>query len=198
MMKKLNCISIFFLILICISCKNEKNNGLNSNTKYELKTDSINAYNELANSDKKETFTISEYNTDNSEVENIKRPEKTIIRNLEIDTTQAFGIWTQNPDGPHADFWLTSESFYVADYDGDLFSISYCSLDEIVKIEKYDQIHHFEPDKLKFGISEYDVKLRSLIKGLDKLGIEVDSMRNTSNRLEELFLDITKKGGKKQ
>lgn len=39
--------------------------------------------------------------------------------------------------------------------------------------------------------------LNSLIKGLDKLNIEVDSMRNTSNRLEELFLDITK-GGKKQ
>ncbi|MEC8220483.1 MAG: ABC transporter ATP-binding protein [Nanoarchaeota archaeon] len=39
--------------------------------------------------------------------------------------------------------------------------------------------------------------LNALIKGLDKLNIEVDSMRNTSNRLEELFLDITK-GGKKQ
>ncbi len=34
--------------------------------------------------------------------------------------------------------------------------------------------------------------LNALIKGLDKLKIEVDSMRNTSNRLEELFLDITK------
>ena len=34
--------------------------------------------------------------------------------------------------------------------------------------------------------------LNALIKGLDKLNIEVDSMRNTSNRLEELFLDITK------
>jgi len=120
MLKKLNYISISVLILICISCKNEKKyNGLNSNAESELKTDSINAYNELANPDKKETFTISEYNTDNPEIENIKRPEKTIIRNLEIDTTQAFGIWTQDPNGPHADFWLTSESFYVVDYDGD-------------------------------------------------------------------------------
>jgi hypothetical protein len=55
----------------------------------------------------------------NSEIENIKRPKKTIIRNLEIDTTKAFGIWTQDPNGPHADFWLTANSFYVVDYDGD-------------------------------------------------------------------------------
>jgi ABC-2 type transport system ATP-binding protein len=34
--------------------------------------------------------------------------------------------------------------------------------------------------------------LNELIKQLDKQNIEVDSMRNTSNRLEELFLDLTK------
>jgi len=120
MLKKLNYISIFVLILISISCKNEKkNNGLNSNTESELKTDSLNGYNELVNPDKRETFTISEYNTDNPEIENIKRPEKTIIRNLTIDTTQAFGIWTQDPNGPHADFWFTAKDFLVADYDGD-------------------------------------------------------------------------------
>ena len=120
MLKKLNHISIFILILIIISCKNEeKSNGLNSNTELKLETDSVDAYNELANPDKRETFTISEYNTDNPEIENIKRPEKTIIRNLSIDTTQAFGIWTQDPNGPHADFWLTAKSFLVVDYDGD-------------------------------------------------------------------------------
>jgi len=74
MLKKLNYISIFILILISISCKNEKkNDGLNSSPESELITDSINAYNELANPDKKETFTISEYNTDNPEIENIKQ-----------------------------------------------------------------------------------------------------------------------------
>lgn len=120
MLKKLYCTSIFILILIGVSCKNEnKNNGLYSNAKSELKTDSINAYNELANPYKKETFTISEYNTDNPEIENIKRPEKTIIRNLAIDTTQAFGIWAQDPNAPHADFWLSAKHFLVADYDGD-------------------------------------------------------------------------------
>ena len=103
-----------------ISCKNEKKNDtLNLNTETELKTDSVEAYNELANTEKKKILTISEYNTDNSEIENIERPEKTIIRNLAIDTTKVFGIWTQDPNGPHADFWLTAKSFLVVDYDGD-------------------------------------------------------------------------------
>jgi len=120
MRKKLNYISILILILISISCKNEKKiDTLNLNTETELKTDSINAYNELANTQNRKTLTISEYNTDNSEIENIKRPKKTIIRNLAIDTTKVFGIWSQDPDGPHADFWLTAKSFYVVDYDGD-------------------------------------------------------------------------------
>ena len=103
-----------------ISCKNKKKKDtLNLETETELKTDSVEAYNELANTENKKTLTISEYNTDNSEIENINRPEKTIIRNLEIDTTKAFGIWTQDPNGPHADFWLTKKSFYIVDYDGD-------------------------------------------------------------------------------
>ncbi len=103
-----------------ISCKNEqKNDSLNLKTENELQTDSVNAYNELANPQNRKTLTISEYNTDNPEIENIERPEKTIIRNLEIDTTKAFGIWVKDPNGPHADFWLTAKSFYVVDYDGD-------------------------------------------------------------------------------
>ena len=103
-----------------ISCKNEKkNNVINLENETELKADSVEIYNELANSENKKIITISEYNTDNSKIKNIERPEKTIIRNLAVDTTKVFGIWTQNPNGPHADFWLTKKSFYVVDYDGD-------------------------------------------------------------------------------
>ena len=120
MLEKLNYILILALISVSISCKNEKkNNILNLETGTELKSDSVETYNELANTEKRKTLEISEYNTENSETENIKRSEKTIIRNLEIDTTKAFGIWTQDPNGPHADFWLTKKSFYVVDYDGD-------------------------------------------------------------------------------
>lgn len=119
-MQKLKIILISSLFLISISCKNEKkNNAPNLETETKLKTDSKYSHNELANKENKKILTISEYNTDNLELENIERPEKTIIRNLAIDTTRAFGIWIQDPKGPHADFWLTAKSFYVVDYDGD-------------------------------------------------------------------------------
>ena len=109
-----------------VSCKNvQQNDSSNLKTENVNKTDSVNVidslniYNELANPENRKTLTISEYNTDNPEIENINRTKKTIIRNLEIDTTKAFGIWTQDSYGPHADFWLTAKSFYVVDYDGD-------------------------------------------------------------------------------
>jgi hypothetical protein len=120
MKEKLNHLLLITLILMNISCKNEKkNNVINLENETELKADSVEIYNELANSENKKIITISEYNTDNSKIKNIERPEKTIIRNLAVDTTKVFGIWTQNPNGPHADFWLTKKSFYVVDYDGD-------------------------------------------------------------------------------
>tara|TARA_R110002126_G_scaffold291224_1_gene451014 strand:- start:835 stop:1305 length:471 start_codon:yes stop_codon:yes gene_type:complete len=102
-----------------ISCKNEKkNDAINLENITELKTDSVEAYNELTNSENKKIITISEYNTDNSKIKNIERPEKTIIRNLTVDTTKVFGIWTKYADSPHADFLLDAESFFVVDYDG--------------------------------------------------------------------------------
>jgi hypothetical protein len=75
-------------------------------------------YDELANTQNRDKYTVSEYNTDNKEIENIKRPDKSIIRNLEIDTTNAFGVWTLDPDGPHAEFLFDKDFFYIVDYDG--------------------------------------------------------------------------------
>lgn len=75
-------------------------------------------YNELANPDNRKTFTISDFNTDNPDITNIQRPSTSSIK-TNLDTTLLFGIWTSDPDGPHADFELTGKSFYVVDYDGD-------------------------------------------------------------------------------
>ncbi|PWJ29134.1 hypothetical protein [Sediminitomix flava] len=75
-------------------------------------------YNQLANEQQKNIFTVSEYNTD-LETVNIERPEKTIITNVSLDTTYLFKIWTLDPNGPHADFWIRRDEFYVVDYDGD-------------------------------------------------------------------------------
>lgn len=81
------------------------------------RNDSLNGYNQLADEQNRRTFTVSEYNTD-LETENIERPEKTIIRNPTIDTTQLFKIWTLDSDGPSADFWFKRTEFYVVDFDG--------------------------------------------------------------------------------
>ena len=88
MKEKLNYLLLTTLILMNISCKNEKkSNVINLENKTELITDSVEASNELENSENKKIITISEYNTDNSKIENIKRPVNTIIRNLAVDTT---------------------------------------------------------------------------------------------------------------
>ena len=82
-------------------------------------SDKLHGYDELANEDSLKQYTISEYNTDLTDVANIKRPEKSLIINPTIDTLLLFRIWTLDPNGPHADFRLTKEEFYAVDYDGD-------------------------------------------------------------------------------
>ena len=43
---------------------------------------------------------------------------KPTFKDLAVDTTELFGVWTIDPEGPHADFWLTKDSYYIVDYDG--------------------------------------------------------------------------------
>ncbi|MEA5520808.1 hypothetical protein [Limnoraphis robusta] len=81
--------------------------------------DTLHGYNELLGKDDRTVYTVSEYNTDLENVDNVKRPEKTIINNPTVDTALLFRIWTLDPDGPHADFWIKKEHFYIVDYDGD-------------------------------------------------------------------------------
>jgi hypothetical protein len=82
-------------------------------------TDSLKGYNQLADEQNRNSYTISEYNTDLKEARNITRPKRTAIVNPSIDTAQLFKIWTLDPSGPHADFWFKRSEFYVVDYDGD-------------------------------------------------------------------------------
>ncbi|MFD2287109.1 hypothetical protein GJU39_10700 [Pedobacter petrophilus] len=44
-----------------------------------------------------------------------------------------FGIWTIDPNGPHADFVLSKKSYYIVDYDGDA-DFPYMLKDNILKI----------------------------------------------------------------
>jgi hypothetical protein len=81
-------------------------------------TDTIDhGYNELANSEKRETFAVSDYNTDNPAIKNIDRPAQSTV-STDLDTALLFNIWTSDPEGPHADFVFSGKSFFVVDYDG--------------------------------------------------------------------------------
>lgn len=53
-----------------------------------------------------------------SEIQYTKQPERTIFRNLEVDTTKIFGLWSQDPTVPFADFHISAISFNVVDPDG--------------------------------------------------------------------------------
>ena len=96
-----------------------KGNNSNSSQQTEKDTIELDRYDELADEQNRKRYTVSEYNTDIASNENIERPTKSQIIHSAVDTTLLFGIWTLDPNGPHADFWLTAEDFYVVDYDGD-------------------------------------------------------------------------------
>ncbi|OMP30111.1 hypothetical protein [Mangrovimonas sp. DI 80] len=53
-----------------------------------------------------------------SEIQYTKQPERTVFRNLEVDTTKIFGLWSQDPTAPFADFHISATSFNVVDPDG--------------------------------------------------------------------------------
>jgi len=122
--------------------------------------DSLNhGYNELANPRNRKSFTISDFNTDNSEIKNIDRPNTSTIK-TNLDTTLLFGIWTSDPEGPHADFQLTSKSFYVVDYDGD-GDMPYELTDRKIKIYYNDFIQEgkvisVDKDTLKIMWKDFD------------------------------------------
>ena len=154
------------LILFNISCNTNSKTGDTSkkstsviNEKINIKKDTIsNENDQLVDKQTREEYTLSEYNSDSTKTENIKRPEKSIIRNLEIDTTNAFGIWALDPDGPHADFLLDKDSFFVTDYDGD-GSMPYI-LDK-------NEITVFYNDFIQTGIIDASVKDTLKIKWKD-------------------------------
>ena len=105
------------LIIITSSCNNQQIKE-SDNPKKQTVSDTLgHGYNELANTDNRQTFTISDYNTDNLEIKNIDRPVSSKIK-TKLDTNLLFNIWTSDPNGPHADFILSIKGFYVVDYDG--------------------------------------------------------------------------------
>ncbi|POS00678.1 hypothetical protein Q361_1327 [Flavobacterium croceum DSM 17960] len=164
--KHINSFLAGFLTLFFIACNNNKqtknNNLTNSNV-----LDSVNhGYNELANPNKLKNLTVSDYNSDNLDVENIVKPKKSTI-NTKLDTNLLFGIWTLDPKGPHADFELTNKSFFVVDYDGN-GNMPYELIDNNLKIYYNDftqegHIVSVDKDTLKI-IWEHTEHINSYVK----------------------------------
>jgi len=113
MNKKPSFLLLLILTLTCFSCKRSK-----SNKTINSIADSISVYNEPSNLQHKKKRPLCQHKTDTFKSKKTAHPDKTIFQNSQIDTTNLFGIWAEDPNGPHADFWLTAKSFYVVDYDG--------------------------------------------------------------------------------
>ena len=98
---------LFIFVLIVISCTKKE-----STKKANIEKSTIHK------TENRIVETVSEKNTDIESVQNIEQPKQSKIINPKFDSKLLFGIWTYDPEGPHADFQLTKKSFYVVDYDG--------------------------------------------------------------------------------
>ncbi|MCC9071424.1 hypothetical protein LNQ49_07440 [Flavobacterium sp. F-65] len=141
-------------ILILVSCK-KMENGKNNNTGYAIPQKEENTTNK----------TISEENTDLEDKQNIGVPKESRIIKSKFDTKLLFGIWTSDPEGPHADFDLSKKSFYVVDYDGD---------GDMLYFINEDSIKVYYDDFVSVGIIQ-DVTRDTLKIDWDKNGITVYS-----------------------
>ena len=98
----MNRLITFALIVLIFSCRNER------------VTDNITFQNET----KTNLNSKNEVSSRQIELNQIKQPNKTVFRNLKIDTTKLFGLWSQDPTAIFADFNLTSTSFTIVGYEG--------------------------------------------------------------------------------
>lgn len=143
-----------------VSCNNQQKINTGKSVRTNITEKKSHGYNELANTDKRDTFSISDFNADNPEIKNIERCRFSTVK-TELDTTLLFGIWTSDLDGPHADFELTRKSFYVVDYDGN-GDMPYELLDRNLKIYYNDFIQEgkvisVDKDTLKINWKGFDV-----------------------------------------
>ena len=127
---------LFFCILIVVSCKKVE-----------------------SGKEAKIIQTVTEKNTEIEKVKKTERQKQSKIINPKFDLELLFGIWTYDPEGPHADFELTKKSFYVVDYDGD---------GNMPYIINQDTLKVFYKDYVSVGI----------IKGVTKDTLKIDWDKN--------------------
>jgi len=142
----------FALIILTFSCRHER---VTDNSTFENET--------KANRNSK-----NEVRSRQIELNQIKQPNKTVFRNLKIDTTKLFGLWSQDPTAIFADFNLTATSFNIVEYEGK-------------EIEPYildkNKITVFYQDKPHIGVitlNKYDtLKIKWTRTGLETVYIKI-------------------------
>lgn len=101
-----------YLLTICvfivISCKRNESTIEVKNQNITIPKQEINIV---------DSFSEKKSNIDHPN--SYERPKQCKIIKSKFDVNNLFGIWTLDPEGPHADFDLSEKSFYVVDYDGD-------------------------------------------------------------------------------
>ena len=148
----MNRLITFALIVLIFSCRNER------------VTDNITFQNET----KTNLNSKNEVSSRQIELNQIKQPNKTVFRNLKIDTTKLFGLWSQDPTAIFADFNLTATSFNIVEYEGK-------------EIEPYildkNKITVFYQDKPHIGVitlNKYDtLKIKWTRTGLETVYIKI-------------------------
>ena len=142
----------FALIILIFSCRHER---VIDNITFENET--------KANRNSKNEVSLRQI-----EPNQIKQPNKTVFRNLKIDTTKLFGLWSQDPTAIFADFNLTATSFNIVEYEGK-------------EIEPYildkNKITVFYQDKPHIGVitlNKYDtLKIKWTRTGLETVYIKI-------------------------
>ena len=148
----MNRLITFALIILTFSCRHER---VTDNSTFENET--------KANRNSK-----NEVRSRQIELNQIKQPNKTVFRNLKIDTTKLFGLWSQDPTAIFADFNLTATSFNIVEYEGK-------------EIEPYildtKKITVFYQDKPHIGVitlNKYDtLKIKWTRTGLETVYIKI-------------------------
>jgi hypothetical protein len=105
------------MLMVFTGCYHQQNNTVDGGEIMSERESEEGGDKEIAITENGRTFTISEFNSDNPDVENIDRPSTSTI-STSLDTALLFGIWTTDPEGPHADFRWTKRSIFIVDYDG--------------------------------------------------------------------------------
>jgi hypothetical protein len=103
-------LTVSFLFFLS-SCGGDEKQEATANADLTVEDSTVTAY-------QRPVITISEANTDLESIENIERPATSEVINPKFPLSSLYGIWTYDPEGPHADFELNEKWFFVVDYDG--------------------------------------------------------------------------------